>query len=296
MSANPVIETRVKGPRIRHQPMVGAPFETITVEKLTPIIGAEIGGVDLARPSAQQMDEIHRALAENCVIFFRDQHMTPAQHLDFGRRFGPLHLHPAAPHEPGLPELMIITADKDSPRANGEGWHSDVSCDEEPPLGSILYIKECPPLGGDTLFANMYAAYDALSDRMKTYLDGLVALHDGENNYRGTYANFGVQDKPAYPRALHPVVRTHPVTGRKALFVNKGFTRNIQGIPMDESAGVLAYLYEHMANPLFQCRFRWQANSVAFWDNRCAQHRAMWDYWPNRRYGNRVTVKGDRPV
>jgi len=290
------IHSRHNGPRIRHLIEEGAPYETITVDKLTPIIGAEIGGVDLARPSNQQMDEIHRALAENLVIFFRDQHLTQEQHLDFGRRFGQLHVHPAAPSEPGHPELMIITADKDSPRANGEGWHSDVSCDEEPPMGSILYIKECPPRGGDTLFANMYAAYDALSDRMKAYLAGLRAIHDGEENYRGTYANFGVQDKASYPRATHPVIRTHPVTGRKALYVNKGFTRRILDIPPDESAGILAYLYEHMANPLFQCRFRWQANSIAFWDNRCAQHRAMWDYWPHRRYGNRVTVKGERPV
>ena len=178
---------------------------------------------------------------------------------------------------------MIIHADKDSPRANGEGWHSDVSCDVEPPMGSILYIKTCPPRGGDTLFANMYAAYEALSDRMKTYLEGLTAIHDGEDNYRGTYANFGVKDKPTYPRAEHPVIRVHPVTGRKALFVNRGFTRYIVGIPRDESDGILRYLYEHMANPLFQCRFRWRENSIAFWDNRCAQHRAMWDYWPHTR-------------
>ena len=162
-------------------------------------------------------------------------------------------------------------------------------------MGSILYIKECPPSGGDTLFASMYAAYDALSERMKRYLDGLQALHDGEQNYRGTYANFGVVDKPVYPRAVHPVVRTHPETGRKALFVNKGFTRRILDLPNDESDGILHYLYEHMANPLFQCRFRWAPGSVAFWDNRCAQHRAMWDYWPHRRYGNRVTVRGDAP-
>ncbi|HET8996368.1 MAG TPA: TauD/TfdA family dioxygenase [Acetobacteraceae bacterium] len=284
------------GPRYRHLSDDAAPFETITVDKMTPIIGAEIGGVDLAQPSNQQMDEIHRALAENLVIFFRDQTMTPEQHLDFGRRFGPLHLHPAAPHVEGLPELMIIHADKDSPRANGEGWHSDVSCDVEPPMGSILYIKTCPPRGGDTLFASMYAAYEALSDRMKQYLEGLTAMHDGEAAYRGTYANYGVKDKQTYPRAEHPVIRTHPVTGRKALYVNRGFTRRILGIPRDESDGVLAYLFSHMENPLFQCRFRWRANSVAFWDNRCVQHRAMWDYWPHTRSGNRVTVKGDRPV
>ena len=285
-----------QGPRYKAAAGAEEPFETITVDKLTPIIGAEIGGVDLAAPSNRQLDEIHRALAENQVIFFRDQELTPEQHLDFGRHFGPLHLHPAAPHAPGHPELMIIHADKDSPRANGENWHSDVSCDELPPLGSILYIKTCPPRGGDTLFASMYAAYEALSERMQSYLEGLTALHDGEPVYRGLYANYGVADKPSYPHAEHPVVRTHPVTGRKALYVNRGFTRRILGIPRDESEGVLRYLYEHMENPLFQCRFRWRANSVAFWDNRCVQHHALWDYWPQTRSGFRVTVRGEKPI
>jgi taurine dioxygenase len=285
------------GPRYKHLQAEGAPYETITVDKLTPIIGAEIGGVDLSQPlSNHQMSEVHRALAENVVIFFRDQHMTPEQHLAFGRGFGELHIHPAAPHAPGHPELMVIHADKDSPRANGEGWHSDVSCDTEPPMGSILYIKTCPPRGGDTLFASMYAAYEALSDRMKAYLDGLTAIHDGEDAYRGTYKNYGVADKPVYPRAEHPVIRTHPVTGRKALYVNRGFTRRILGIPRDESDAILHYLWDLAENPLFQCRFRWRENSVAFWDNRCAQHRAMWDYWPHTRSGFRVTVKGERPV
>src|SRR5579872_5777314 len=211
------------GPRIKYAPD-DSPYESITVDKLTPIIGGEIGGVDLRTPTNRQMDEIHRALAENLVIFFRDQHLSAEEHLDFGRKFGELHVHPAAPSAPGHPELMIIRADKDSPRANGEGWHSDVSCDPEPPMGSILYIKQCPPRGGDTLFASMYAAYEALSDRMKAYLDGLVAVHDGEESYRGTYANLGIQDKPSYPRAEHPIIRTHPVTGKKALYVNRGFT------------------------------------------------------------------------
>ncbi|MFN0164630.1 MAG: TauD/TfdA dioxygenase family protein [Burkholderiales bacterium] len=286
-----------KGPRYRHTVDEGAPYKTIGVDKLTPIIGAEISGIDLAKPlSEAQFDEVQRALAENLVIFFRDQTLSQAQHMDFGRRFGDLHVHPAAPHEPGLPGLMKIHADKDSPRANGEGWHTDVSCDPEPPMGSILYIRVCPPKGGDTLFASMYAAYDALSDRMKAYLDGLTALHDGEDVYRGTYANFGVVDKEAYPRSHHPIVRTHPVTGRRALYVNRGFTRYIDGIPRDESDGILNYLYSHIENPLFQCRFRWRANSIAFWDNRCAQHRAMWDYWPQTRSGNRVTIAGDKPV
>ena len=285
-----------KGPRYRHVVDEAAPYETLTIDKLTPIIGAEVGGIDLSRPLGnRQVDELHRALAENCVIFFRDQHITQDQHLAFGRLFGNLHIHPAAPSEPGKPELMIIRADKDSPRANGEGWHSDVSCDVEPPMGSILYIKECPPKDGDTLFANMYAAYEALSDRMKTYLAGLTAIHDGEDAYRGTYANLGVKDKPVYPRAEHPVIRTHPVTGRKALYVNRGFTKRLAGVPRDESDGILRYLFEHMENPLFQCRFRWRPNSIAFWDNRCVQHRAMWDYWPHTRSGNRVTVAGDKP-
>ena len=287
---------RRNGPRLKYVADQGGPYDTIAVDKLTPIIGAEIDGVDLSQPLGnRQLDELHRALAENLVIFFRDQHLSEDQHLAFGRLFGDLHIHPAAPSAPGKPELMIIHADKDSPRANGEGWHSDVSCDVEPPMGSILYIRTCPPYGGDTLFASMYAAYDALSDRMKTYLDGLTAEHSGEH-YRGQYANYGIADKPEYPRAEHPVVRTHPVTGRKALYVNQGFTKRIIGLPLDESAAVLNYLYEHMANPLFQCRFRWQQNSIAFWDNRCVQHHAMWDYWPHTRSGNRVTVKGDRPV
>ena len=185
-----------KGPRIRHVVDESAPYETITVDRLTPVIGAEISNIDLSKPlSNRQQDEVHRALAENCVIFFRDQHLTHDQHLAFGRLFGDLHVHPAAPHEAGKPELMIIRADKDSPRANGEGWHTDVSCDVEPPMGSILYIKECPPKGGDTLFANMYAAYEALSDRMKAYLQDMTAFHDGESVYRGLYKNFGVSEK-----------------------------------------------------------------------------------------------------
>jgi taurine dioxygenase len=285
------------GPRYKHKAETSAPYEAITVSKLTPLIGAEIGNVDLAKPLGNRtLDEIHRALAENLVIFFRDQDITLDQHMAFGRLFGDLHIHPAAPATNGHPEAMIIHADEKSPRANGEGWHSDVSCDLEPPMGSILHIRECPPMGGDTLFASMYAAYEALSDRMKTYLDGLTAIHDGEENYRGTYKHAGVDDKPVYPRAEHPIIRTHPVTGKKALYVNRGFTRRIVGVSRDESDGILRYLYDHAENELWQCRFKWRGNSIAFWDNRCVQHRAMWDYWPATRSGIRVTVKGTKPV
>ncbi|MGH7089975.1 MAG: TauD/TfdA dioxygenase family protein, partial [Stellaceae bacterium] len=246
------------GPRYKHAAPEAAPYETLTLDKLTPIIGAEVGGVDLARPLGNRtIDELHRALAENLVIFFRDQHLSPEQHMAFGRLFGDLHIHPAAPHEKGHPELMIIHADKDSPRANGEGWHSDVSCDPEPPMGSILYIRQCPPKGGDTLFASMYAAYEALSPRMKEYLEGMTAEHDGDHVYRPLFPELDRR----YPCSIHPVVRTHPVTGRKGIFVNSSYTTRIMDIPRAESDAVLAFLYQHMTNPNFHVRFRWRPHS-----------------------------------
>ena len=288
-----------QGPRYRHVAGESDPYETIGVEKLTPIIGAEISGVDIGKlvseeaRSNRQMDEIHRALAENLVIFFRDQHISPAQHLAFGRKFGELHVHPAAPNE-GDPALMKIYADKDSPRANGEGWHSDVSCDVEPPMGSILYLTEVPPNGGDTLFANMYRAYETLSEPIKQLLQGLTALHDSSkaHYYRVKATD---RDDIKFPNAEHPVVRTHPVTGRQGLYVNRGFTLRIPQLKRNESDALLEMLYRHIETPEFQCRFKWQPNSVAFWDNRCVQHHAMFDYFPHRRYGHRVTVCGDKP-
>lgn len=284
----------------RNAPVVGQVesegYRHIAVEKLTPIIGAEISGVDLSQALPDPVaEEIRRAFTENLVIFFREQNITPEQQIAFGRLFGDLHTHPAAPGVDGHPEIMIIGADANSVRANGEVWHTDVSCEEEPPLGSILYIKESPPSGGDTLFANMYAAYDSLSPRMKSYLDGLTATHDGEHVYRGLYAHQNVADKPSYPSARHPVIRTHPVSGKKSLYVNSAFTTAINGVPRDESDALLRFLIQHAAHPAYQCRFRWRPGSIAFWDNRCTQHHAIWDYWPHRRYGHRVTVKGERP-
>lgn len=274
-----------------------AAYDHILVQPTTPAIGAEIVGVDLSQPIPDAvLNEVRRALAEHLVIFFRDQAITPEQHLAFGRRFGTLAIHPAAPSAPGYPELMIIAADENSARANGEAWHTDVSCDAAPPMGSILHIRECPPTGGDTLFASMYAAWDALSPRMKAYLDGMTAEHSGEHVYRGLYSAQGVADRPLYPRSEHPIARTHPVTGKKALFVNSSFTTRIVGVAPDESDAILRYLFQHLQHPAFQCRFRWTPNAVAFWDNRCAQHHAVWDYWPARRYGHRVTVNGDRPI
>src|SRR5215831_11706250 len=194
-------------------------YDTIEVRKVTPNIGAEIHGVNLAKALGnQEFDEIHRALLENLVIFFRDQAIDVDQQKDFGRRFGKLHIHPAAPK--GLerhPEILVIKADENSKRVAGEEWHSDVSCDPEPPLGSILYMHELPPLGGDTLFASMYAAYDTLSDTMKRFLEPLTAMHEGEHVYRGRYGM--IDAGKVYPKAEHPVIRTHPVSGKRALFV-----------------------------------------------------------------------------
>lgn len=291
MGAQHTTTARHGGPRSIVDWTPGAEYRRIAVTKATPAIGAHVTGADLANLDDETFVEIHRALLEHCVIFFRDQNLTIDQHIDFGRRFGDLDIHPAAGNATGREEILVISADENSARANGEGWHSDVSCLPEPPMGSILYMHEVPPTGGDTMFANMYAAYDALSDHMKAYLEGLRAVHSGEHIYRGTY---GV-DKETYPRAAHPIVRTHPETGRKCLFVNRAFTTHIQGVPRDESDAILSYLYAHMEHPNFQVRFQWEPGSIAFWDNRCAQHRAIWDYWPHRRYGHRVTVKGDSP-
>ena len=269
-------------------------YQAIQVEKLTPHVGGEISGVDLSQPLDERtFKEIHDALIDNGVIFFRDQTLTPEQHKAFGRLFGELHVHPAAPAVEGHQEILLIHADEKSKRVAGEDWHSDVSCEPEPPLGSILYMHELPPVGGDTLFASMYAAYDALSDPMKRLLESFTAFHEGEHVFRGRY---GVKDDgKVFPKAEHPVIRTHPVSGRKALFVNRGFTTRIVQLKRAESDAILQMLYRHVETPEFHCRFRWRERSIAFWDNRCVQHHAMWDYYPQRRHAHRVTVKGDKP-
>jgi taurine dioxygenase len=270
------------------------PINSIQIRKLTPVIGAEIFGVDLAAPmDSATFDIIHEALMDNLVVFFRDQAMDHAQQVEFGARFGKLHIHPAAPSVPGYPEVMIIHADANSKYVNGESWHSDVSCDVEPPMGSILHIQTLPEFGGDTMFANMYAAFEALSTPMQKMLCELTALHDGELLYRGRYTSNDAGR--VYPKANHPVIRTHPVTGRQALFVNSFFTARINELSRGESDALLAFLFRHIETPEFSCRFRWQKNSVAFWDNRSAQHHALWDYFPQTRSGTRVTIQGDKP-
>ncbi len=275
-------------------------YETIEVAPLSANIGAEISGVDLSqRLGNQTFSEIHDALMEHQVIFFRDQLMDWEQHKAFGRRFGELHVHPTAPSPEGHPEILTIRGDAKSKRVAGKHWHTDVSCDEEPPMGSILHLHEVPVPGGDTMFASMYAAYEALSDSMKEFLADKCAWHESEHVHGKRYGHKGGMrdgDESPFPKALHPIVRTHPVTGKKALYVNANFTTLIEGLTEKESDVILGMLCDHIDTPEFHCRFAWRDNSVAFWDNRCTQHKALWDYYPKTRHGYRVTVQGDRPV
>jgi len=265
----------------------------ISIEPLSPTIGAEIAGVDLSRPLGNETYKIvHDALMEHLVVFFRDQELTLEQQKAFGRQFGQLHIHPTAKGPDGHPEVLIIKADANSKAIAGNRWHTDVSCDAEPPMGSILHMHELPPSGGDTMFANMYAVYDALSKPMQAMLSELNAWHESEQVHRGTLGH----EAKEYPSSLHPIVRTHPVTGRKGLYVNSGFTTRIDGIPENESRAILDMLFDLVRTPEFHCRFRWRPKSVAFWDNRCAQHYALWDYYPQKRLGYRVTVCGEKPV
>jgi len=264
---------------------------SIEIVPLTARIGAEIRGVDLAQPTNLQLEEIADAIAAYQVIFFRDQHMTHDQHKAFGRAFGELAIHSGVPGLPDHPEIVPIHADENSKNVAGENWHSDLTMNAEPPMGSILYMPIIPPVGGDTMFASMYAAYEALSPRMKAYLEGLTAVHDGDHVYRPLFPDIDRR----YPCNTHPVIRTHPVTGRKGIFVNASYVTHIVEVPKEESDAILGYLYGHCANPNFHVRFKWRPHSVAFWDNRCTQHLAVWDYFPATRSGFRVTVAGDKP-
>lgn len=267
----------------------------IQVEPVSPVIGAEVSGVDLGRPLAPDVvAELRAALLTHLVLFFRDQPLTWPRHKALGRCFGDLHVHPVAPKDAEHPEILVVHADEKAKFVAGELWHSDVSCDVDPPMGSILRVEQAPSSGGDTLFASMYAAWDALSDRLQRLLGELTAVHEGRQYYVGRYGGGHLRDGD-YPSAEHPAVRTHPETGRPALYVNEGFTTGFKELKRAESDALLAFLVRHCEAPEFQCRFRWRADSVAFWDNRCTQHHAVWDYFPETRHGYRVTIRGDRP-
>ena len=268
------------------------------VWRLSPHLGAEVEGLDITRPlRPAQVAALRAALGEHGVLFFRDQRFDFESQKRFGRYFGALAIHPNTPGPEGHPEILPIHADANSKIIAGERWHSDVSCTPEPPLGSILHIHTTPPLGGDTLFASLSAAYEALSPRLKAYLEGLTATHSGERNYRRRNALNGVDDRGrVFPSAVHPVVIRHPISGRRALYVNRLFTLRINEVGEEESEAILRLLHEHAEKPDFQIRFQWRPHSVAFWDNRAVQHLAIWDYFPATRSGARVTIQGERLV
>jgi len=279
----------------------------IDIRPIASACGAEVHGIDLSQDLGDNViGEIRQALLDHQVIFFRDQSMTPDQHKAFGRRFGTLNIHPQYVNLEGHPEILPVLKEPDAKVNIGGLWHSDLSHLDEPPLGSILYAKDVPVAGGDTMFSNQYLAYEALSEGMKEMLSRMRAVHSSRrltdaanvrdrNAARSTKLRTDLDQDADRIVNLHPVVRTHPETGAKSIFVNRAFTIPFEDMTEEESAPLLEYLYAHCARPEFTCRFRWREGSVAFWDNRCLQHYALNDYPGERRYMERVTVNGDRP-
>jgi taurine dioxygenase len=267
--------------------------EGIQLYHLAPTIGTEVLGIDLSEPLNDSMfGFLHRLLLDRKVIFFRDQKLTPEQHLDFGRRWGQLEIIPFLDHDATYPELLSVRRGS-SERGYENVWHSDVSWRAEPSMGSILYAHKVPAVGGDTMWCDMAAAYDSLSASMKEMINGLTAVHSIES----MSARLGDKLAPnleKFPPQEHPVVRTHPETGRKVIYVG-AHTRRIKGLSPQESQWLLGQLVRYAEIPEFQCRFRWRDGSMAFWDNRSTQHYAISDYFPQERFLDRVTVRGDRP-
>ena len=272
----------------------------IKVRPYSPNLGGVVTGIDLSKELNQsELNAVKDAFKHYQVLFFQNQkEIPPNTQVNLGKSFGPLHVHPAAPTMKGHPEIFEIHTHKDSKISNGsERFHSDVSCDEEPPLGTMLQLHILPECGGDTMFTNMYMAYDDLSNYMKEFLANLHAWHESAHIYKGRYEERGVSDKDIFcPSSLHPIIRTHPETGKKAIFVNRSFTTKIDGLTETESSAILKFLVDHCEKLKYQIRYRWNKNDMAFWDNRCTIHRAVWDYHPMERKGRRVTIKGDRPV
>jgi taurine dioxygenase len=283
--------------------MTGTKIEVLPI---AGALGAEMRGVDLgAALSDAAVAEIRRALLDHLVVFFRDQDLTPESQIALARRFGPIAIHPIARGRDDHPEIVEVVREPGEMLNWGSKWHSDTTGIECPPLGSILYAREVPPFAGDTCWANLCRAHDTLSDGMKALLARLRAVHS--TGAPGRYADF-YKSMRAFAtgesEAVHPVVRTHPETGRPILFVNRSFTRRFDGMTEEESRPLLGFLFDHCERPEFTCRFRWRRGSVAFWDNRCTIHDAIADYWPARNDGaadtrrvmHRVMIEGDRPV
>ncbi len=266
-----------------------------TPRPLSPTIGAELLGIDLgAALSDEAINEVRRALLEYKVVFFRDQDISRAQHIAFARRFGALEIHPATPADQEDREVLRIAHGAKS-RGVENNWHSDVTWRETPSLGSILRAIELPDVGGDTLFCDMYAAFEGLSPEMKRFVTGLTAVHDIARVFAGRLRKSAEDLHAKFPPMEHPVIRTHPETGKPLIYVNTGFTTHIKGLSRKESDWVLEHLYAQAAIPEYQCRFRWAPGSIAFWDNRACQHYAASDYFPAVRVMERVTIAGDKP-
>ncbi len=270
-----------------------APFG---IEPQTPTIGAFITGLDLSQEQPQDViDALRAALVEWKVIFFRDQPLSEEQHIAFARRFGELEVHPVTPKDQENQEILRITHDENSKGAENN-WHSDVTWRPIPSMGSILRAVEIPAVGSDTLWANMEAAYDGLPDDIKELATGLEAEH----NFLRAFASRVPAERHAemaekYPLQYHPVIRTHPESNRKSIYVNVGFVDRIMGMEEDKSRALLDFLQSTAKRPEYQVRLKWQPGTIAFWDNRSSQHYATSDYFPHRRVMERVTVCGDRP-
>ncbi len=283
-------------------------YKTIDVRPLSGSIGAEIRGVDLTRLNQESYAEIHRAWLEHLVAVFPEQRLAPDEQIAFARRFGPVMIDPFIKSSDDRPELMVVVKEKHERAAFGESWHSDNAYLDKPPMASFLYAVEVPPYGGDTLFANQYAAYDALSPGLRATLDGLVGVFGPHayaaaitGNYYGDHRTMKLRQDASVAETLqseteHPIVRTHPETGRKALYVNSSYTLRIKGWTAEESQPLLDYLYRHSVRPEFTCRVRWAPGTLTMWDNRCALHHPINDYHGQRRVMHRVTAEGDRPI
>lgn len=290
------------GPRVANRVPSEWTDEPYTLFSLTPqatSIGAVVEGVSLAKPASEQLvAELDRALLEWKVLFFRDQNLTHEQHAAFAANWGDFETHPfygAVTGTSAEPEVVRLAKDENIGGYENT-WHSDVTWRQKPSLGSVLRAVELPPLGGDTLWADMAAAYDHLTDELKERLDGLTAVHDWYTNFgRGMAEEQRDALRPDFPAVEHPVVRTHPQTGRKTLYVNRIFTQHIVGLDPDDSQALLEHLYLQANFPEYQVRWRWQPGDVAFWDNRSTQHYAVSDYFPQRRVMDRITIVGDRP-
>jgi taurine dioxygenase len=275
---------------------------TITVSRLTPALGAIVEGVKLADELPQEsVDRLNELLVEHQVLFFREQPITPQQQCRFAARFGQLHVHPIYPVLPDLPQILLLDTHGDFLPDN-DNWHTDVTFSQTPPMAGILAAKQLPSAGGDTLWSSNLAAYEALSAPMKRLLDGLTAEHSVLKSFPAARWGADPASKERYERAVakhppvtHPVVRTHPVSGRKSLFVNDGFTTHIHELNPRESDALLGFLFAHAARPEFTLRWRWRVDDLAFWDNRITHHYAVADYLPERRVMHRATVIGDRP-